>query len=171
MINLIMPNMYFKSIYDINYKLLKNNKIKCIIFSLDNTLAPLNLKSPNKKIKDLIEELNKMNFKVIIVSNADMERVEPFKEILSVDSAYSSKKPSKNKFKKILKLYKLKPEEVALVGNLIFSDILAANRMKFTSILVNSIGALDASSTKMLDNYLYNYLTKNELLIKGKYYE
>ena len=34
-----IPDMYYKSIFDINYKKLKKMKIKCIAFDLDNTLA------------------------------------------------------------------------------------------------------------------------------------
>ena len=33
------PNMYQKSIYNINYKKLKKLGIKCLIFDLDNTIA------------------------------------------------------------------------------------------------------------------------------------
>ena len=39
-----VPDMYTKSIYTVNYKLLKNNKVKCLIFDLNNTIAPLTMK-------------------------------------------------------------------------------------------------------------------------------
>ena len=53
---------------------------------------------------------------------------------------FHSCKPFKKKFKKILKLYKLDIYEVALVGDQLLTDILGANRMGFTSILVNQVG-------------------------------
>ena len=34
-----IPDMYYKSIYDINYKKLLKMNIKCIVFDLDNTVA------------------------------------------------------------------------------------------------------------------------------------
>ena len=35
---LYKPTMYKKNIFDIDYKKLKENGIKCLVFDLDNTL-------------------------------------------------------------------------------------------------------------------------------------
>ena len=69
MFDKFVPDIYQKSIYTIDYEKLKKSKIKCLIFDLENTIAPNNLKKPNKKLKDLFEELKDMGFKIIIVSN------------------------------------------------------------------------------------------------------
>lgn len=174
MFNKFVPDIYQKSIYDIDYKKLKKNGIKCIIFDLDNTLSPVNIKSPTKKIKDLMEDLKNMKFKLLIVSNATKKRVEPFKDILCIDSSYLSFKPFKRKYLKILNVYKFKDEEIACIGDQLLTDILGANRMGFLSILVNPIGKIDYALTKinrLVENTIYNSLEKKELLKKGKYYE
>lgn len=174
MLNKFIPDIYQKSIYDIDYKKLKKNGIKCLIFDLDNTIAPISLKKPNKKIRDLIEDLKEMKFKILIVSNSPKKRVEPFKDILGVDSAYLSCKPLKNKYLKIMKIYKLKPNQIACIGDQLLTDIWGANRMDYLSILVNPIGTTDFALTKinrLIEPFIYNKLYKNELLKKGKYYE
>lgn len=174
MLNKFIPDIYQKSIYEINYKKLKNIGIKCLIFDLDNTIAPLNNKKPTKKLKDLIEELKDMKFKVIILSNSPKKRVEPFKDILAVDSAYFSFKPLKKKYKKILNIYNFKPNQIAAIGDQLLTDIWGANRMEFTSILVNPIGTTDYAVTKInrfIEPFIYNKLEKKELLKKGVYYE
>lgn len=174
MLNKFIPDIYQKSIYEINYKKLKNIGIKCLIFDLDNTIAPLNNKKPTKKLKDLIEELKDMKFKVIILSNSAKKRVEPFKDILAVDSAYFSFKPLKKKYKKILNIYNFKPNQIAAIGDQLLTDIWGANRMEFTSILVNPIGTTDYAVTKInrfIEPFIYNKLEKKELLKKGVYYE
>ena len=43
-----IPDMYQKSIYDIDYKKLKEKGIKCLLFDLDNTLVPVNIDIPTK---------------------------------------------------------------------------------------------------------------------------
>ena len=43
MFDKFVPDIYTKSIYTIDYNGLKNKKIKCLIFDLNNTLAPLTL--------------------------------------------------------------------------------------------------------------------------------
>ena len=40
MFDKFVPDIYSKSIYTIDYKSLKKNKVKCIIFDLNNTIAP-----------------------------------------------------------------------------------------------------------------------------------
>src|SRR5574344_1464402 len=93
-LNNFVPDIYQKSIYNINYKKLKQNGIRCLIFDLDNTMVPVTIKSPTKKLKDLIEDLKELKFKIIIVSNSPKKRVTPFKDFLCVDSACFSFKPA-----------------------------------------------------------------------------
>ena len=42
------PDVYQKSIYDIDYMKLKNNVIRCLLFYLDNTLDPIEITVPDK---------------------------------------------------------------------------------------------------------------------------
>ncbi len=174
MFNMFVPDIYQKSIYDIDYKKLKKNGIKCLIFDLDNTIAPVNVKSPNKKVKDLMADLKELKFKLLIVSNTTKKRVEPFKDILCIDSSYFSLKPLKRKYIKIAKVYKFKENEIACIGDQLLTDIWGANRMGYTSILVNPIGTLDFALTKVnriIETTIYNRLEKKELFKKGRYYE
>ena len=174
MINLFVPDIYQKSIYDINYKKLKKNGIKCLAFDLDNTLVSANVRVPHKKLKDLIEDLKEMGFKVIIISNTYKSRVEVFKDGLCVDSSFMSMKPFKRKYLKVLKIYKYKPSQIACIGDQLLTDILGANKMGFTSILINPIGTMDFVFTKinrLVESFIYNTLERKDLLKKGQYYE
>ena len=101
MFDKFVPDIYEKSIYTIDYKKLKKRGIKCLIFDLDNTIAPTNLKKPNKKLKDLFEKLDNMEFKIILFSNSPRTRLEPFKKELNIDCCAKAGKPRKNKFLKI----------------------------------------------------------------------
>ena len=174
MFDKFVPDMYFKSIYSIDYKSLKKKKIKCLIFDLNNTIAPLTLLKPNKKVMDLFEELKDMKFKIYIVSNSTRKRVEPFKTYLGIDSAYLSFKPSLKKFKKIYNINEYKDNEIAVIGDELLTDIWTANRMNFVSILVNPIGTKEYVSTKIgriFENFIINKLTDKKLFRRGKYYE
>lgn len=174
MIDKFVPDKYFKSIYDINYKALKKSGIKCLIFDLSNTIAPDAIKSPTRKIKDLFEDLKDMNFKLVIMSNNFKKEVMPFKELLCVDSCYLSFKPFKRKYKKVMKVYDLKDNQIACIGDQLFFDIFGANRMNFTSILVNPISTDEFAVTKFnrkLENVVIKHLMKKDLFVRGRYYE
>ena len=171
--DIFIPDIYQKSIYDINYKKLKNSGIKCILFDLDNTIAPYTSKEPSKQVKDLFAKLQG-DFKVIIMSNSGKNRLRPFKQILNVDVAYSSRKPFKQKYKKILEIYNFKPEEVAAVGDQLMTDVFGANRMGLTSIFINSIGPVEPITTKfnrIWERKLIKKFNKKGFLIKGEYYD
>ena len=70
-----IPDIYAKSIYDINYDNLKERGIKCILFDLDNTLVPTHTKDPSKKLLDFMEKLKDDDFTLIIYSNSGSRRV------------------------------------------------------------------------------------------------
>lgn len=174
MIEKIMPDIYQKSIYYINYDKLYKKGIRCILFDLDNTITPSHIKKPTKRLKRLFDELRDKGFKVIIISNAPKYRIEPFKTYLNVDACAFSLKPRKNKYEKIIEKFKYKHTEVAAVGDQLLTDIYGANKLDFTSILVNPLTDRDFTITfinRIIEKFIYDYLAKKELFMKGNYYE
>ena len=170
----LVPDIYAKSLYTIDYDKLKDSGIKCILFDLDNTIAPVNILSPSKDMKKLVDELENMGFKLIILSNSPKNRVRPFKEQLNIDSAHSASKPFSKKYKKIMKVYNFKDTEIAAVGDQLLTDILGANLAGITSILVNPISEKEYIWTKVnrfFEKFIYKKFEKREILKKGKYYD
>lgn len=168
-----IPDMYQKSVYDIDYKKLKKRGIKCLLFDLDNTLVSYKEDVPTRDVKELFHALEK-DFKVIILSNSTKKRLTPFKEILNVDTAYSSKKPLKKKYLKIMQIYDFKENEIACIGDQLMTDIFGANRIGALSIFVNSIGSSEPPWTKfnrIWERKIIKKLNKKGILEKGKYYE
>ena len=174
MLDKLVPDKYFKSIYDINYKALKKSGIKCLIFDLSNTLEPESINTPSRKVKDLFEDLKEMGFKLVIMSNSTKKKVKPFKELLCVDSCYLSLKPLKRKYKKVASVLNMNDVDIACIGDQLFFDIYGANRMKYTSILVNPISTdifAIAKFNRKVENIFINKLTKLDLFKRGRYYE
>ena len=168
-----VPDIYQKSIYTINYDSLLSRGIKCLLFDLDNTIVPCKDKEPNQKLKELFAKLEE-DFKVIIISNSNKERLTPFKEKLNVDVAYSSRKPFKKKYKKILEIYNFKESEVACVGDQLLTDILGANRMGLTSILVNRMARYEFFPTRInrfIEHFFLKKLARENILVAGEYYD
>lgn len=174
MIEKVIPDIYQKSIYYINYDKLYKKGIRCIIFNLDNTITPSYIKKPTKRLKKLFDELRDKGFKVIIMSNAPKHRIEPFKTYLNVDACAFSLKPRKNKYERIMEKFKYKHTEVAAVGDQLLTDIYGANKLDITSILVNPLTDKDFSVTfinRIIEKIIYDRLDKKDLFMKGKYYE
>ena len=78
-----------------------------------------------------------------------------------------AKKPLKSGFKKALEKLEMKPEQVAVVGDQIFTDVVGAKRMKMFSILVKQVGEKDIFITKV-KRPIENAIIKKYLREKGK---
>ncbi|MBE6138691.1 MAG: YqeG family HAD IIIA-type phosphatase [Firmicutes bacterium] len=169
-----VPDMYQKSIYAIDYQKLYNRGIKCLLFDLDNTLVPVKMKTPSKKIKNLFNDLKDKGFKVIIFSNSSKNRLKPFKDELEVDCAASAKKPFKKKFLQILNEFGYQINEVAIIGDQMLTDVVGGNKIGITTILVNPISKKDLFFTKfnrLIEKRIMKKLRNKDLFVKGRYYE
>jgi len=170
---IFIPDIYQKNIYDIDYDKLKKKGIRCLLFDLDNTLISVKESVPTRKVKELFSYLER-DFKIIILSNSNYERLIPFKEKLNVDVAASSHKPLRKKYLKIMDIYKFREHEIAAIGDQLLTDIYGANRMGITSILISPIGEYEKFGTKInrfFEKFIYKKLNKRGILIKGEYYD
>lgn len=165
--------MYQKSIYEIDYKIFKKRKIKCLLFDLDNTCVGYHVKSPTGEMEKLFKKLTKDGFKVIIFSNATRKRLVPFVN-LGVVVHPASKKPLAGNFKKILEKYHFAKNEVCIIGDQLFTDILGGNKVGINTCLVEPLTSEDFILTKvfrMMEQISFKKLEKKGLLKKGEYYE
>lgn len=169
-----IPDIYQKSIYTINYDSLLLRGIKCLLFDLDNTVAPINEKVPSQQAKELFIELKTKGFKIILFSNSPKMRLRPFKEELEVDCCASARKPKPDKFMSIMKIYGYAFSEVAIIGDSMLDDIVGGNGVGITTILINPIGKKEFPLAKIKRIYEKRVLKKlrmKNLFTKGRYYE
>lgn len=162
----VYPSLYLDSVKNINPTLLKKNNIKGLILDVDNTLIDYyrNLVDGAEK---WCEELKNEWIKCIILSNSNKRsKVEEVAEKLNIDYIMFAKKPLKSGFKRALSKLELKPEEVAVVGDQLFTDVIGAKRMNMFSILVKQVGEKDIFITK-LKRPIENAIIK-KYLEKGK---
>ena len=74
---------------------------------------------------------------------------------------------------KILKLYYLKQNDVAFIGDELLTDIYGANRMNFVSIFVNPISKIEPKEAKLrriIERKIVKRYNKRGILIVGDYY-
>lgn len=172
--NIFYPDIYAKNIYTINYNKLKDKGIKCLVFDLDNTLVPVKAKMTTREVETFIRRLRQNKFTVILMSNSPKKRVSLFKKSLDIPVFSFSMKPLKRKYKKMLKEYGFDLSEVACIGDQIMTDIWGANRMGFTSILVDKMTKEDFKWTKInriVESLILKHFHHKKRFTKGEYYE
>jgi hypothetical protein len=140
---ILYPNEYFSKVEKITIQILQKNKIKALILDVDNTLIDY-YKNLSEEVKQWAKELKGQGIKLYILSNTNhKEKVEKVANALDVPYAYLAKKPFKKGFLKVQKILKEKPENIAVVGDQIFTDIIGGNRCKMFTILVDPITEKD----------------------------
>ena len=163
----LYPDLYLNSVIDINATLLKKNKLEALILDVDNTLIDY-YKNLIDGAEDWCENLKSEGIKCIILSNSNKkEKVETVAKKLGIKYVMFAKKPLKSGFKKALEKLEMKPEQVAVVGDQIFTDVVGAKRMKMFSILVKQVGEKDIFITKV-KRPIENAIIKKYLRETGK---
>ena len=136
---MLKPKAQFDKVTDITAKFLKQNNINAVILDVDNTLIDLDRK-PLKDIEKWADSLKDEKIKICIASNSiKKEKVTKVAKKLDVPFIYFSTKPLKRGLKKAKKILKEENENIAEIGDQLFTDVLGANRMKMFSILTKPI--------------------------------
>lgn len=160
---ILYPKAYFKSVKEINVDFLKQNNIKALILDVDNTLIDFEKKIP-EGTREWAKELKRNGIKLQIVSNTNKKaKVEEVAKKLRIKYIYFAKKPLKGGLLKAQSDLNENPENVAVVGDQIFTDVLGGNRCKMFTILVEPLGKKDIWITQIKRPI--------EMLIKGKYFK
>lgn len=140
---ILYPNKYFDKITDISVQFLNKNNIKALILDVDNTLIDIDKKMIDK-LEEWVDKMKENNIKLYVLSNSNkLEKVKQVSDKLKLEYSHFGMKPLKRGFKKALKILNEKPENVAVIGDQIFTDVLGANRCKMFSILVKPIDEKD----------------------------
>lgn len=166
----LLPKIYKKDVYSINYELLKEKGIKYLFFDMDNTLIDNTTTEPSKELLKLLNKLKKMDFKIIIISNALPRRLHKFISHIEVlEAIYFAAKPLKKNYIKLMNKYNIKDKEIACIGDQIYTDIKGANNMNLLSILVDPISPKEHIITKI--NRIKERKIYKHYLKRGEYYE
>lgn len=146
---IIYPKLYCKKVTDITNEYLKSNNIKALMLDVDNTLLDFDL-NVIEGLEEWYKKLKKENIKCIILSNSNkLEKIKMISELLDIPYVMFATKPLKRGFKKAQKILDINPENIAVVGDQIFTDIIGANRSKMFPILVEPIAKKDLWMTRI----------------------
>jgi len=146
---LLYPDAYLKNVKEITLDFLNKNKIKGLILDIDNTLIDYD-KNLLEGVKQWCENLKQNEIKMMILSNTNkVKKVEKVAKILDLEYIYFAHKPNKKGFYKAQKLLGLEPNQIATVGDQVFTDVWGGNRMGMFTILTKPIDKRDIIITRV----------------------
>ncbi len=149
MLKRFYPKLYLDSIFKIDYNMLYKKGFRNLIFDIDNTLVPHDVKEPTERIIKLFSQLKELGFSVCLLSNNNKARVEGFNIGIGVPYVYSAKKPWAAGLKKALCLLGGNFENTALIGDQVFTDVWCGNRFGIYTILVKPVSERDEFTVRL----------------------
>ncbi len=131
-----IPDYYFKSIYAIDYQMLKEQGVKALFFDLDNTLIAYDETQLSAHTLEFLNALLE-DFKIVVISNSNYQRVS--KAAHKYPFVWHAAKPMIKGLKRALKKVDEPIEHVCLIGDQLMTDMLSAHRFGCIAVLVNPV--------------------------------
>lgn len=148
--NILKPQMIADSLKNINLKFYQKIGKRGIIIDLDNTITPWYCEKVNPEAHNFLIEAHSLNYKICLLTNAGKKRAGNIARRYQIDYIPLAFKPAKSAFLKALQSMNLKENEVLVIGDQIFTDILGGNRIGCFTILVPPISKEEFIGTKLL---------------------
>lgn len=136
-----IPREFHDNFFNIDFEKLYKDGLRLILTDLDNTLISYAEEKPTKKIVDKFDDLVKLGFEVIVISNNVPRRVRYFLEGLDYKGLGNARKPLLFGLRKAMKLASKEytHKETIIIGDQLMTDVYCANRFNSYSILVNPL--------------------------------
>jgi|GEM_PF-212766 len=131
------PDKGVDTVADLSVSELEKIGVSALIFDVDSTLCEFQGKGVDESLQEKIVEFDK-SFKLALLSNTSSdERVDELKRYFPIPVVDTKiKKPNEGAFQAALNLLGTTPQETAMVGDRILTDIVGANKMGLYSIKV-----------------------------------
>jgi hypothetical protein len=107
-----------------------------MVLDVDETLVPITEKSVSEDLKGWIDTFKPDLSLWLVSNNISQTRIGSIAETLDLPYISGAAKPSRRKLKRAVEAMNLPVEQVAMVGDRLFTDVLAGNRLGMFTILV-----------------------------------
>jgi HAD superfamily phosphatase (TIGR01668 family) len=162
---LIAPDLIVRHVSDVTITDLQARGIRAIVSDLDNTLVAYRSEDTEAEIIRWLRQLQEAQIGVCIASNtrrlSRLRRIADRLGILHVPA--NCGKPGTRGIRHALALLQTTPEKTAMVGDQIFTDIVAGNRLGMTTILVNPLSPQEFIGTRLISRRLERLVLQGPL--------
>ena len=143
MLEFLYPREYLPSVLCITPQKLRGLGINTLIFDIDNTLVPYWIKEPTTELEEYFTLLRENGITVCVLSNSREERSKVFCAKMQIPYVYRAGKPGVKGMHRLLEKLDKKPEECAIAGDQIFTDVWVGNRSGVYSFLIKQVDPKD----------------------------
>jgi hypothetical protein len=117
-------------------EILQHHHLQGLVLDVDETLVPLNVTKASTELMQWVEEVRQVVALSLVSNNISDTRIGGIARSLNLPYVIGAAKPSRRKLRQAVEQMGLEVGQVAMVGDRLFTDVLAGNRLGMFTILV-----------------------------------
>jgi HAD superfamily phosphatase (TIGR01668 family) len=116
--------------------ILDRYQLKGLVLDVDETLVPWRERAVSSDLLDWVNQIRQIAELWLVSNNLSRSRISAIAQSLNLPYLFGAGKPSRRKLRQAVAAMNLPVERVAMVGDRLFTDVLAGNRLGMFTILV-----------------------------------
>ncbi|MER3435175.1 MAG: YqeG family HAD IIIA-type phosphatase [Leptolyngbya sp. ERB_1_1] len=135
---LLQPDLLLHTtILGLTPDLLRQNDLRGLVLDVDETLVPITTAQISAELLPWVEQVREITQIWLVSNNISENRIKRIADVLKVPYYITGAgKPSRRKLRRAVEAMNLPPQQVGMVGDRLFTDVLAGNRLGMFTILV-----------------------------------
>jgi HAD superfamily phosphatase (TIGR01668 family) len=147
---ILKPFKVVDKVIDADYCMLWQAGKRGLLIDADNTLLPWGTLALPPGYREWLEGAKKQGFRIVVFTNNGAARSQRIKEVLLLPIVFGWVKPWPWGMTRALRELGLPRQQVLLLGDQIFTDILGANLMGIDSVLVTPLSQKEHGWTALM---------------------
>ncbi len=134
---LLQPDLVLgDSVLGLSQDILQHHNLKGLVLDVDETLVPMNSAHASEELRQWIQEIQPQVSLWLVSNNLSQVRISRIAKSLNLPYILGARKPSRRKLRQAVQAMEIPVEQVAMVGDRLFTDVLAGNRLGMFTVLV-----------------------------------
>lgn len=147
---LLRPDHYYTSVRAIDLAGLRASGVSALLIDVDNTVSPHHSSVVIPEMREWLASLSARGFTARLVSNNWHGDLQDRAAALGIPVVGKAQKPLTRGFRRAAREIGASPEQCAVIGDQIFTDILGGNLFGATTVLVQPVSPVDLPHTRVL---------------------
>lgn len=133
------PEKVYDNLVQMPWDELFSSGITTALLDFDNTLGPDHATEPEEYSYKCVRMIEEVGIRCCLVSNAKSERSAKIAEMLNIPVVNYANKPGTSGIFRAIELMKTTPDKCVMVGDQVFTDVIAGNRAGVRTFMVEKL--------------------------------